>query len=170
MEPRFLRKIKLTRDRWALVDDEDYARISRHKWYCTNNGYAARGATRNGKHVIILMHRQIMRALPWMEVDHRNTVRTLDNRKSNLRLCRKHQNYCNRGKYKSGVTSKFKGVCWSKVAGKWSAQITVNYKKKHLGYFDDPYQAAEAYDQAALRHHGEFARTNRMLALLTTEV
>jgi len=54
--------------------------------------------------------------------------------------------------------SGFKGVCWHKQKKKSRAQIDVNGKRTHLGYFSDPVQAAIAYDSAALELYGEFAR------------
>jgi len=57
-------------------------------------------------------------------------------------------------------TSGFCGVCWNKRERKWVAHIRVNYKKNHLGYFDDPVQAAHAYDRAAVKARGESAQLN----------
>lgn len=42
---------------------------------------------------------------------------------------------------------KYKGVSWSNKKNKWQAEITENGKKKHLGYFNDQLEAAEAYDR-----------------------
>lgn len=40
------------------------------------------------------------------------------------------------------------GITWNKQAGKWRAQITVDGKNKHLGYFDTALEAFDAYIQA----------------------
>jgi hypothetical protein len=61
-------------------------------------------------------------------------------------------------------TSGYKGVSWNKRKGKWRATITVNRKPLFLGYFGTPEEAAGAYDQAAIRHFGEYAVTNEMLS------
>jgi hypothetical protein len=86
---------------------------------------------------------------------------TLDNRKSNLRMATRSQNNCNRGLRKDN-TSGIKGVCPDpKRPGWWIAQIMHHKKGYNLGSFPDKEQAATAYKEAAIRMHGEFARTAR---------
>lgn len=77
-----------------------------------------------------------------------------------LRLATQAQNCKNRGKNKNN-TSGFKGVYRSR--NKWLAQISISGKRKHLGYFETPEEAAVAYDKAAENAWGEFALTNKML-------
>lgn len=52
-------------------------------------------------------------------------------------------------------SSKFKGVSWNKFAGKWSASIKFEYKKQHLGYFDNEVDAAKAYNEKASELFGD---------------
>jgi hypothetical protein len=59
-------------------------------------------------------------------------------------------------------TSGFKGVIWHKQSKKWYARITLNYKRIDLGLFKDKIQAAIAYNEAAIKYHGEFARLNKI--------
>jgi hypothetical protein len=88
----------------------------------------------------------------------------LNNQKSNIRPATRAQNGQNR---KLQIHSApFKGVHHFKALGGWTASIRVNKKKKHLGYFDSPELAARAYDAAALKHFGEFARTNQQIGAL----
>ena len=54
----------------------------------------------------------------------------------------------------------YKGVFWRKDSNKWRTGIMFNGKAKHLGCFTDLVEAAQAYDKAALRLFGEFARLN----------
>lgn len=61
---------------------------------------------------------------------------------------------------RSHNTSGFRGVFFRKDARKWIARIVVGGKGKHLGYFDNPINAAKSYDNAALEIHGEAARLN----------
>lgn len=42
-------------------------------------------------------------------------------------------------------SSKYVGVSWAKRNKKWQSQIYVNGKIKHLGYFTDEKEAAQAY-------------------------
>jgi len=102
------------------------------------------------------MHRLIMNAQPGEQVDHINH-NTLDNRKPELRLCTKSQNQHNVGKRQDN-TSGFKGVTWHKRDQKWQARIMKSGKDKHLGNFDTPELAYEAYCRAAAELHGQFAR------------
>ena len=54
--------------------------------------------------------------------------------------------------------SGYKGVGWSKSKERWRAYIMIDYVFYHLGYFDDPEIAHEAYKLAASTHRKEFAR------------
>ena len=53
--------------------------------------------------------------------------------------------------------------------GKWQAMIKTSGRILHLGVFDSKMEAAKAYDAAALRLYGEFARTNAALGLIDGE-
>jgi hypothetical protein len=59
-------------------------------------------------------------------------------------------------KIRKDNTSNYKGVCFSKAAHKYQANITVNGKLKHLGLFTTAEQASEAYEAAAKVIHKEF--------------
>ena len=144
----------------ALVDDEDYEWLRQWKW-SAGKSPTSWYARRNGaspKRERIYLHRLILAAQPGQQVDHINGD-GLDNRRCNLRLCTRAQNNRNRGKGPTN-TSGYKGVCWDKKAQRWRAAIWLNGKYKFLGHFDAPKDAALAYDEAALRLHGEFAKTN----------
>jgi hypothetical protein len=165
-----MKEIPLTKGKVALVDDEDYEQVNAFKWHAKlaqNNGrwYAERGIyLPNGKQSRQSMHRFIM-GLDYgdpREVDHKDRINTLDNRRSNLRVTL-NQNPQNRGIPKTN-TSGFKGVSWSQQAQKWRAQIEAGGKSTHLGYFSTPELAAAAYDAAAIEYHKEFAVTNASLA------
>lgn len=45
-------------------------------------------------------------------------------------------------------SSKYTGVNWYKITGKWQSGIKINGKRKHLGYFDNEYDAHIAYEKA----------------------
>jgi hypothetical protein len=58
--------------------------------------------------------------------------------------------------------SGFNGVSWNNNKKKWVAQIACNNKKIHIGFFNDPIEAAKAFNTAALKYHGEFANLNKI--------
>lgn len=96
---------------------------------------------------------------PELEIDHANGVRS-DNRISNLRLADDSQSAWN-AKRNSKNTSGYRGVCYWPGNGKYKATIAVRRVIHHLGYFDTAEDAAKAYQQAAIRLHGEFANFTR---------
>ena len=61
---------------------------------------------------------------------------------------------------RSNNTSGLKGVSWTERLKKWRAQIQVNGKHYELGYYKTKVKAAQAYDKAAIKLHGKFARIN----------
>ncbi len=150
-----MKEIRLTKGKIALVDDDDFNRLSMHSWHFTSNGYAASRI----KDTIVYMHRMVMNVKRREAlIDHRNRNR-LDNRKENLRSGSVTQNRAN-ASLPSNNKSGYRGVIWDKKEKKWRAYISINRKRKHLGYFPDPISAAAAYDTAALDLFGEFAHLN----------
>lgn len=90
---------------------------------------------------------------PKQLVDHSNGVKS-NNRWTNLRLATPTQNQQNKASYGQYA----KGVTWRDRKEKpWQAKIRVNGERLHLGSFTTEQEAAEAYRQAALKYHGEFA-------------
>jgi len=159
-----MKRIKLTRGKYALVDDEDYGRLNKDKWYAEKNGktfYAARNIRNSdGKRALSKMHRELMGNPVGKLIDHKDE-NGLNNQKYNLRVCTRSQNQMNRGKTKNN-TSGYKGVSWHRRIKKWGAHIRANNKLKHLGYFDNKNDAAKAYNEAATEYHGEFAQLNKI--------
>lgn len=158
-----MKKISLTQGKFAIVDDVDYAFLMRWKWHL-HDGYAARTSRKLdglSKRIKILMHRIILSQKlghsDFKDTDHKNQDR-LDNRRSNLRPATRSQNIGN-SKIRQG-SSRFKGVCWDKLAKKWQARIWIEDKQKYLGRFTDEIEAAKAYNKAATEYFGEFAYLN----------
>lgn len=141
----------------AIVDAEDFESLNKHKWYVSNLGYVRRGAWIDGKNKIVSMHREVLPAIGFKEIDHINRDK-LDNRKSNLRPCNRSQNNHNTVKNKSG--DKYKGVYFAKRDKKWAAMIGFNRKRQWLGYFKTELEAVKAYDLKAKEVYGEHASLN----------
>ena len=113
-----------------LIDAEDYERVSQHKWSVENSGYIH--STYAGKHM--RLHRFLLGNLPKV-IDHINGDKT-DNRKCNLRVCENKENIRNQKLMNRNKTG-FKGVCLDKRRGKYESSITVDSKKKFLGYYEN---------------------------------
>lgn len=158
-----MKEIPLTQGKVALVDDEDYERLmAMGKWYVETIGYAAKNIpVMNGtvkKYTIQRMHRVISNAGEKDHVDHINGDR-LDNRRCNLRLCTQAQNLGNQRTSKNNHLG-VKGV--TLFGSKFRARITINYKQIYLGLFDSLEDAIIAYNEAAIKYHGEFAKLNQL--------
>lgn len=95
------------------------------------------------------------------EVDHIKHAEGshAQDRLSNLRIVSHRQNLKNRC-IACNNTSGYKGASWNKKANKWQAQIMSQGRTTYLGYFTTPEAAALAYDKAAKKLHGEFAKLN----------
>ena len=154
------KEIPLTQGQVALVDDDMYEYLMQWKWFANYDGwnwYAARNGPRPFQKKIS-MHRIIISSPDDMQVDHINR-NGLDNRRENLRLCTNAQNSRNRGMQKHNTTG-FNGVSWRKARRKYQARIIVNGKIFYLGHFTTAEEAAKAWDEAAVKHFGEFANLN----------
>lgn len=171
-----MRQLKLsTKPLFALVDDDVHDRVFGSKRYATRRKsqaypYVYRFVEANGSKTCERLHRHILGVIDGIDltgkvIDHINGD-PLDNRRENLRVCVDRQNLRNQSMRRVQKTSAYKGVSQSKNHRRWRASIFVDYKRVHIGYFDTPEQAAEAYDNAARSMHGEYARTNREMGLL----
>lgn len=141
----------------AKVDTEDYERIASYHWHKDGAGYARTNLW--NKNMKPRMHRLVLEGVSTkLHIDHINGDR-LDNRKSNLRICTCSQNVMNRGP-QANNSSGFKGVIFDKSRNKWRAEICVDKKRIYLGRYETAEKAAEAYNFAAIKYHGEYAFIN----------
>jgi hypothetical protein len=172
-----MKEIKLTQGKVAFVDDEDFDYLNQWRWQFVFNGYtwyAHRSEYTNGKKTI-RMHRLIMNAPKGVFIDHIDH-NGLNNQKSNLRVCTRSENSQNRlnkhriqykgveykptsfKRYKNGKTR----ISLSKKP--YYSSIRVKMKKIYLGRFKTSAEAAIAYNNAALKYFGEFAKLNLIIA------
>jgi hypothetical protein len=150
-------EIQLEGGHTALIDDADALRCGRYRWKVLEGPNTVYVVSSNGK----LLHRLLLNAPKGMDVDHidRNG---LNNHRNNLRLATRYQNIANSAKRRSPSTSRYRGVFWNKLCGKWSAQITTDGQSVHLGVYDSEEDAARAYNVALLGKAGEFALPNAL--------
>ena len=157
------RRIYLGEGEWTILDQKDYYRFGNLKWgvegkrdkfYAICNIKIEPGRTKE-----IRLHREIMKPSAGVLVDHRNGD-SLDNRRANLRLATPTQNMHNRRKIRTKTSSQYIGASLDKRSGRWASKIRCHGKKIHLGCFGSDIEAAKAYDTAAKKYHGEFARLN----------
>ena len=154
-----MKQIKLTQNQFALVDNEDFEWLNQWKWYAYKTNYSyyvRRNGYNKGKQITICMHRVVVKAKKYQEVDHKDR-NGLNNCKANLRICTRQQNRMNSVGWGSSI---FKGVSWHKHRKRWSARIGANGKLKYMGLFDKEIEAAKAYNEEATKQFGAFARLN----------
>ena len=160
--------IPLTQGMNARVSREDYSFLMQWKWCAQkkkdNTYYAVRGVRLRGKSTLIRMHNVIAQrsGLEGSYIDHKDG-NGLNNCRTNLRDATKSLNMANRGRTLANQSG-YKGVSWHKHGHKWVAQIKANGRYYYLGLFGDKNSAARAYNDAAIKHFGEFARLNDVTA------
>lgn len=168
--------IPLTQGKVAIVDDEDHEWLNQYAWSCNPYGYAVSSVLEpDGIRRTKYMHRLIMqppdeynvgpsgRKYPKYLVDHIDGD-TRNNQRSNLRICTHAESLQNRGKFASGIYSVYKGVYLDKQNSRnpWKVKIKRDKEYIHIGMFATELEAAIAYNNAAVKYHGEFARLNKL--------
>ena len=142
---------------FALVDDEDFDRVSQYKWHLLNSNSRLQYAHNKNQG---RLHRFLLGLTdPKIEVDHKNG-NGLDCRRENLRIATRQQQQQNRT-VQSNCKSGFKGVSFFKRDGNFVAKINVNRKQIHIGYFSSAKEASVAYESKARELFGEFFRESK---------
>ena len=146
---------------WGRVRNTKTGRIMKPQ--TSGPGYLMVRLSKNGKVVLHYIHRLVARE--WVGnpdekrcVDHIDGSRT-NNHWENLRYATHSENSRNMKRHTDG-SSIYKGVCYNKALNKWQAQMHMNGKQKHLGFFEDEREAGEAYNTAAREFYKEFAKLN----------
>lgn len=155
-------EVQLTQAKIAIIDNVD-ADLAELRWYAQRaptTFYAMRSIRKSdGKKTTERLHQIIARRMGIVGPPDHKDRDGLNNRRDNLRPADSVQNGANRGLQVNNASG-YKGVSWYKRRGKWEARVQIEGKRRQLGYFDDPIEAAKAYDRAALQLHGEFAVLN----------
>lgn len=153
-EDNGLRRIALTKSKFATVDAADYEWLKDFTWHakcCRGRYYAA--TMINGKSVS--MHRLIMNPPPGKVTDHKDGD-GLNNPRFNLRNCFPEENRHNTRP--SGKRSRFIGVY--PRGDKWFFKIAHKREYFYGGPFDTDIEAAKARDKKAIELFGEYAWLN----------
>lgn len=162
-----MKTIELTKGFSTLVDDQDFEWLSERKWHSgvvkKDFIYAVRMEYNHGSFDRFYMHREILKPEKGLFVDHVDH-NTLNNQRTNLRICTRSQNNQNSRKPVTRKTpsSKYKGVIWNRFTGCWRTNITIDSAVILVGNFDSEIDAAVAYNVAALKYHGEYAKLNEI--------
>jgi hypothetical protein len=153
MEVHTMRQIPLSQDQVALLDDEDYARLSQFHWcYRAERnrgpGYAIRHAKDGKKYRTSYLHREVMGPVPpGCEVVFKNGDR-LDCRKENLAVVTKKEARQHHLRARSDSKSGVKGIKFNGRAGTWSVDVYRDGQVKRVGTFWTLQDAREGYQRA----------------------
>jgi hypothetical protein len=163
-------EVPLSQGLVALVDRADLTKIAAHGWHAARSRrtfYARTNIMRDGKRTSVSMHRFLT---GFAETDHVNG-NGLDNRRGNLRAASDAENARNRQAHQ-GSTSRYKGVSRlvdrrvrkgtgeAPLTVRWAATIHTEGRSRRIGTFSTEAAAAQAYDEAARRAFGSYARLN----------
>ena len=127
-------------------------------------GYKLVDLSKNGIQKTFRVHRLV--GLAFLEnPDNKPMIDHIDENKANnnvknLRWATRKDNGYNQGK-QTNNKSGYKGVCFYKSLNKYRANIYINDKSKHLGYYETAEEASKAYDTKAKQIHGEFYYKNK---------
>lgn len=149
---------------YTMIDPLDFGMVAHWSWRLKvkkGGRYAVHRVKREGSRPgrVISLHRHLLGLVdPLVQVDHINGD-GLDNRRCNIRVVTNQQNSWNMRP--KNPASGFKGVDYHR--GRWRSRIRLAVGRIELGHYRTAEDAARAYDEAALKHFGEFALTNEML-------
>lgn len=129
---------------FAIVDDKDYRKLSKYKWYLSKLGYPVRGVYKFGKVTKVYLHTEILGKKTGYQVDHINGNKS-DNRRKNLRFVTQRHNTRNRD---------IRGYIKTKN-GKYLAFISVARTRINIGTFATEKEAIKARKDAEIEYWGE---------------
>jgi hypothetical protein len=165
-----VKEIELTQGYKALVDDEDYPKLSKYKWHVLKshgNLYARTNVGKGLHRLLPLMHTLILNTPKGKVCDHIDG-NGLNNTRNNLRICSTIENHWHQCHKKKESVSNYIGVYWYPRSSKWVTSIGVNGIRYFIGYYDREELAAHAYNIAAKYYFGAFAPINNISEIIDT--
>lgn len=147
-----------------LVEDVDYAMLSRWRWHVQHTGGPARYASAKIGSKRIYLHQLVMGTPPgpdaWACAIDRNLCNVAHTNLAWVNKSTVGHRALKPKRQLPGPTSEFRGVVWSARQQKWQASITLDGRRHPLGYFQGETEAAVAYDRTARKHFGAWACVN----------
>lgn len=140
--------LPLTQGLEALIDEQDVPLLEKYKWYANtvNTSSGKKSYTYPCSYPYgradgyVYLHRFIMLPKKGEVIDHLNG-NTLDNRRSNMRVCSYRENNCNKSTHRDG---RLVGANKTK-RGTYVAQIRIDGNLKYLGTFKTEHEAHQSY-------------------------
>jgi len=146
--------IQLTQGKFAIIDKEDFERLSKYNWV-----YEAKknNAIRYGNSKKYFMNRFLLNVRSWKKIVIHINGNTLDYRKENLQIVSRDDakeimaiKLANTLMKKAKEEGKYLGVCAVKRSSNYEARIVVKRKEVYLGQFPTKTLAAQIYNFYAL--------------------
>jgi hypothetical protein len=147
-------KIPLNNGQIAICDADRFDEVNKHTWLIYQNRYVATMINRK----IVRLHTFLYPE--WKMIDHINHD-GLNNTSKNLREANHSQNMIN-SRVRKNSKSGYKGVCFLGREKKWLASISKDNKRTRIGLFKTAKEAAIAYNEYAIKLHGEYAVLNNI--------
>jgi hypothetical protein len=153
-----MQRINLSQNKSVLLDDEDFARLSRLHWCYRGErnggpGYAIAHVRDGKKYKTVYLHREVMGLVPpGHEVVFLNGDR-LDCRRANLLVVTKLQARRHHLRARSDSQSGIKGIKFNRGANTWSVDIYRDGRSKRVGTFFTRKEAMDAYQERLRREN-----------------
>ena len=164
-----MKRIPLTQNQFALVDDDLFKVLSQYSWYALKREqtyYAAHAhGTNRTQRGVIYMHQMVYqlrgKRAP-ITIDHRDG-NGLNNQTTNLRPATRRQQQFNKRKRRRPTSSRYLGVNWDALTGLWLVRVSIHGHARNLGRYADEFSAAWVRDYYARKYYGQYARTNNLI-------
>lgn len=141
------------------IDTANVPKVAMYSWHLSGTGYVEHKFFENKRQKTFLLHNLLINSNGKQRVHFINGNK-LDLREENLVLLTPGQIQGSIGKRRKNTSSSYKGVSFIKKQKKYRASITVDRRLIYLGRFETEVEAAQAYNTAATKYHGNYAALN----------